>query len=153
MTADKEDSEFIPSLVELPGKVIQITAGDSHTAALLEGGRVFAWGTFRVSFSNFVIVLSYIRKFQDSHGNMGLTTKGNEKLPYEILTNKSILKIASGADHIVFLTNHGEVYTCGCAEQGQLGRTTGRGSDRTARSGFGKVQIGNALALIILLFM
>lgn len=44
----KEGSETVPGTVELPEKAIQVTAGDSHTAALLEDGRVFAWGTFRV---------------------------------------------------------------------------------------------------------
>lgn len=74
---------------------------------------------------------------------MGLTPKGNEKLPYEIISEVTVIKIASGADHIVFLTNHGEVYTCGCAEQGQLGRLTERSSGRNARSGIGTDQIGN----------
>lgn len=73
---------------------------------------------------------------------MGLTPKGNEKLPYLIMSEYTIAKIASGADHIVFLTNFGEIYTCGCAEQGQLGRTTERGSSRNARSGGGKDQLG-----------
>lgn len=74
---------------------------------------------------------------------MGLTPKGNEKLPYQIIPVEiTVVKIASGADHIVFLTNHGEVYTCGCAEQGQLGRVTGRSSGRHARSGIGADQIG-----------
>lgn len=44
----KEGSETVPDIVELPGKAIQVTTGDSHSAALLEDGRVFAWGTFRV---------------------------------------------------------------------------------------------------------
>lgn len=44
----KEGSETVPDMVELPGKVIQVTAGDSHSAALLQDGRVFAWGSFRV---------------------------------------------------------------------------------------------------------
>lgn len=44
----EEGSEAEPGIVELPGKVIQVTAGDSHSAALLEDGRVFAWGSFRV---------------------------------------------------------------------------------------------------------
>lgn len=43
-----ENSEMSPGTVDLPGKVIQVTAGDSHSAALLEDGRVFAWGSFRV---------------------------------------------------------------------------------------------------------
>lgn len=50
-TSDQEDAEFTAGIVDLPGKVKQISAGDSHTAALLEDGSVFAWGTFRVSFS------------------------------------------------------------------------------------------------------
>lgn len=79
---------------------------------------------------------------------MGLTPKGNEKLPFKLsLEEMTVVKIASGADHIVFLTNHGEVYTCGCAEQGQLGRVTGRSSGRHARSGIGADQIGKKKTL------
>lgn len=44
----KDGSETEPGSVDLPGKAIQVTAGDSHSAALLEDGRVFAWGSFRV---------------------------------------------------------------------------------------------------------
>lgn len=71
-----------------------------------------------------------------------MTLRGNEKLPFEIFQENSVIKIASGADHIVFLTIGGDVYTCGCPEQGQLGRITERGSNRNARSGIGKGQIG-----------
>ncbi|XP_022917483.1 regulator of chromosome condensation-like [Onthophagus taurus] len=111
------NSEFEPGLVDLPGKVKQITAGDSHTAALLEDGKAYVWGTFR-----------------DSHGSMGLTPSGSEKLPYLMMPDHVIIKIASGADHVVFLTNHGEVFTCGCAEQGQLGRIPARSSERDSRN-------------------
>lgn len=34
--------------MELQEKVVQVSAGDSHTAALTEDGRVFVWGSFRV---------------------------------------------------------------------------------------------------------
>lgn len=44
----KEGSETFPGFVTLPGKAVQVTAGDSHSAALLDDGRVFAWGSFRV---------------------------------------------------------------------------------------------------------
>jgi len=38
-----------PGKVDLPEKVLSVSAGDSHTAALAHSGRVFVWGTFRVS--------------------------------------------------------------------------------------------------------
>lgn len=82
---------------------------------------------------------------------MGLTPKGNEKLPYQIIpTEITVIKIASGADHMVFLTNHGEIYTCGCAEQGQLGRVTERSSGRNARSVIGTDQIGTYTSFFFL---
>lgn len=47
-----EDNEEVetsrPSLVQLPAKAKFITAGSSHSAALLEDGSVHCWGTFRV---------------------------------------------------------------------------------------------------------
>lgn len=39
---------MVPGKVELQEKVVQVSAGDSHTAALTEDGRVFLWGSFRV---------------------------------------------------------------------------------------------------------
>lgn len=108
-----DELEFTPGVINLPDKAMQISAGDSHTAVLLSNGKVFAWGTFR-----------------DSHGSMGLTINGNERLPFEILPFETVVKIASGADHLVMLTNQGYIYTCGNAEQGQLGRVAQRNSDR-----------------------
>lgn len=66
---------------------------------------------------------------------MGLTPKGNERLPVEILPDVKVIKISSGADHLVFLTEKRLVYTCGCAEQGQLGRVSLRTADRYNRHG------------------
>lgn len=45
----EEGSEMVPGKVELAEKVVQVCAGDSHTAALTEDGVVFIWGSFRVS--------------------------------------------------------------------------------------------------------
>jgi len=114
----EEGSEFEPGLVELPGKAVHISAGDSHTAALLEDGRVYIWGNFR-----------------DSHGTLGLNSGGSQKLPVPILEDIAMKRIASGADHFVCLSVDGHVYTCGCAEQGQLGRVAEVFSDRGGRKG------------------
>ena len=45
--ATEEESE--PGKVDLPAKIVQVSAGDSHTAALSEEGKIYIWGTFRVS--------------------------------------------------------------------------------------------------------
>lgn len=55
-TEEEEGSETQPRKVELPGRAVRISAGDSHSACLLEDGRVFAWGSFRVSFHKFSTV-------------------------------------------------------------------------------------------------
>lgn len=43
---------MVPGKVLLDEKVVQVSAGDSHTAALTEDGTVFIWGAFRVSHSS-----------------------------------------------------------------------------------------------------
>ena len=48
-----DENSFVPQSVLLPGPAIQVSAGDSHSAVLLEDGRVFAWGSFRVSKKQF----------------------------------------------------------------------------------------------------
>ncbi|XP_061393835.1 regulator of chromosome condensation [Musca vetustissima] len=116
--SSEEGSEFEPRPVDLPGKVLKISAGDSHSACLLEDGRVFAWGSFR-----------------DSHGNMGLTLEGNKRMPINVLPDMTCCDIASGADHLVILTCQGKVYTVGCAEQGQLGRVSLRSASGEGRRG------------------
>lgn len=53
-----DEAEFTPAVVNLPDKAVQISAGDSHTAVLLSSGKVFAWGTFRVSGFYFTILFN-----------------------------------------------------------------------------------------------
>ena len=45
----EEGSETKPGLVHGLERVVQVTAGDSHTAALTEDGKVFAFGNYRVA--------------------------------------------------------------------------------------------------------
>ncbi|XP_063236948.1 regulator of chromosome condensation [Bacillus rossius redtenbacheri] len=117
----EEGSESRPGKVSLPAKAVQVSAGDSHSAALLEDGRVFAWGSFR-----------------DFHGVMGLTKAGVQRSPVQVLPSVRFAKVASGVDHLVLLSETGEVYTCGCGEQGQLGRVPERAAGRdNSRRGIG----------------
>ncbi|XP_050082790.1 regulator of chromosome condensation [Anopheles aquasalis] len=117
----EEGSEFVAKPIDLPGPCVKISAGDSHSACLLEDGRVFAWGSFR-----------------DSHGNMGLTLEGNKRLPIEVQPPVGLSRwvdIASGSDHLVMLSTAGNIYTVGCAEQGQLGRISIRAASGESRRG------------------
>lgn len=40
---------MVPGKVILEETVVQVSAGDSHTAALTDDGTVYLWGSFRVS--------------------------------------------------------------------------------------------------------
>ncbi|ESO92365.1 hypothetical protein LOTGIDRAFT_178675 [Lottia gigantea] len=113
-----EGSETEPGKVELPHRIVQISAGDSHTAALTEYGEVYAWGNFR-----------------DANGSIGLTKSGIEKFPILMFSEERVVKIASGVDHLVCLTEQGLLYTSGCAEQGQLGRLAECFTNRGGRKG------------------
>lgn len=42
-------SDLKSGLVQLNARIVQVSAGDSHSAALTADGRLYAWGTFRVS--------------------------------------------------------------------------------------------------------
>ena len=45
----RQGEECTPGVVKLPGSVVQVSAGDSHTGLLMADGSVYACGTFRVS--------------------------------------------------------------------------------------------------------
>uniref|UniRef100_A0A2C9JH32 RCC1-like domain-containing protein n=2 Tax=Biomphalaria glabrata TaxID=6526 RepID=A0A2C9JH32_BIOGL len=113
-----EGSETKPGKVNLPAPIVMVTAGDSHSAALTDDGRVYAWGNFR-----------------DANGKMGLTTNGIEKTPIELIQEDVVIKMASGSDHLACLTDKGEIFTLGCAEQGQLGRIAECFATRGGRKG------------------
>lgn len=99
-----DEDEWFPTPVEAPlndgtVKIVQITAGASHTLALSEDGKVYSWGTYR-----------------DANGIMGFSsTVEIAKKPYlmDALAGKKVIKIASGEQHDLALTDAGEVYQWG----------------------------------------
>lgn len=99
--------------LNLPGKVVKITAGCEHGACLLEDGQVYIWGSFE---------------------NPGYTFREPYK-PARLLRDEKMVDIASGRDHLVALTHDGAVFTMGCAAHGQLGRIARRSAEDGGRHG------------------
>ena len=75
---------------------------------------------------------------QDSNGPFGLVKPGlpspQPELIYSSRVNRAV-KVSSGNDHVVILTDQGDLLTFGCAEQGQLGRVPECFSSRGGRKG------------------
>ncbi|KAJ7985659.1 hypothetical protein DPEC_G00354350 [Dallia pectoralis] len=115
----EEGSETVPGKVALDEWVVQVSAGDSHTAALTDDGSVYIWGSFR-----------------DNSGVIGLLEPMKKvTLPVKIPLKEPVTKIVSGNDHLVMLSANGDLYTSGCGEQGQLGRVPELFANRGGRKG------------------
>ncbi|KAM3614716.1 uncharacterized protein V6R79_018418 [Siganus canaliculatus] len=115
----EENSETLPGKVALDGKVVQVSAGDSHTAALTDDGAVYLWGAFR-----------------DNNGVIGLLVPHEtSKTPVKVPIQETVVKIASGNDHLAMVTQAGNLFTLGTGEQGQLGRVSMFFSERGGRRG------------------
>ena len=74
---------------------------------------------------------------QDSNGPFGLIDDKPCPLPQLVYNNRAnpAVKIASGSDHLFFLTLDGSIISIGCGEQGQLGRIHEYFSFRGGRKG------------------
>ncbi|CAG9465538.1 unnamed protein product [Pedinophyceae sp. YPF-701] len=115
----KPGDSYTPGVVAFPAgsaRIVQVSAGDSHTCCLAEDGTVFAWGTFR-----------------DASGVLGFSPAARFQLvPRVVVAPRSdrVCKVASGADHVVALCESGKLLTFGNGQQGQLGRLGTRVSER-----------------------
>lgn len=108
ITDSDEKLDATPTLISISSKIIKVTAGDSHSAALSIDNEVFIWGNFR-----------------DEHGSVGLTTDSNGQPifePLKIMPETKFQDIASGSNHMLLLDVDGVVYSFGVGAQGQLGR-------------------------------
>ena len=97
---------------ELKGKkIISISAGEAHTVAIDEEGKVYTWGNNEV-------------------GQLGDGTTTNSVLPICIsdkeneLKGKRIVDISAGYGHTVAIDEEGKAYAWGYNEFGQLGDGT-----------------------------
>ncbi|XP_030643542.1 putative E3 ubiquitin-protein ligase HERC3 [Chanos chanos] len=90
-------------------KVVYISCGEEHTAALTKDGGLFTFGN-------------------GSRGQLGHDSTNNETLPRRVmeLMGSEVSQIACGRHHtLAFVPSSGLVYAFGCNVQGQLGTGTG----------------------------
>jgi uncharacterized repeat protein (TIGR02543 family) len=92
-------------------KIIQVSLGNVHSAALTSNGRLFAWG-------------------DNDYGQLGDGTTINKSTPTEIrnrfilATGDKIISVSLGYLHSAALTSNGRLFTWGWNYSGQLGDGT-----------------------------
>ncbi|KAA0188240.1 Regulator of chromosome condensation [Fasciolopsis buskii] len=139
ITVEESRLGFVPLPHDI--KITMVSAGDSHTAALDSNGQVWLWGTFRGPNGPIGLTeageISYTprRLFVGPSINNLPESKTSSANSAHLTTASRVVKIASGQDHLVCLTDDGRLYTMGCGEQGQLGRIAERFARTGGRSG------------------
>jgi len=99
--------QLSPVLVSIGGTsytAVDVSAGDSHTCAVLNTGEVWCWGS-------------------DAFGQIGDgTAGGNQVVPARSGSGlNNISKVAAGGDHTCALNDVGGVLCWGAGDQGQIG--------------------------------
>ncbi|TDZ54983.1 Protein pim1 [Colletotrichum trifolii] len=90
-------------------EIIQVAATNSACFALSADGKVYGWGSFAGGDGNFGFL----------HEKPPKTT---ERLPVPIPGLQNVKQLAGGSNHILALTNDGNVLAWGSGEQNELGR-------------------------------
>jgi len=117
----RDGDENIPTLVRFPGRVIvtSLSLGESHGACAALSGLVYLWGSYRDKEGKLFFPTSEVL----GRSTDKLSPSGTiQNSPAEISSLQNIIRVASGANHTVFLNGTGEVYSLGLGEQDQLGR-------------------------------
>ncbi|XP_051779167.1 secretion-regulating guanine nucleotide exchange factor isoform X5 [Erpetoichthys calabaricus] len=97
----------------LNGNAVEIAAGLRHALAVTaEKGLVFQWGVGMKSLANRGLQTLPVPAFMSA------------REPYEVpgLGHVKVKHVSAGAYHSACITEKGQVYTCGRADYGQLGR-------------------------------
>lgn len=125
-------------------KIIQVVAGDSHTLVLSDAGKVYGktWlFIYLLKLDMFMVCLGWGTYRSSTTGVYGLVKKGvMAKTPVEISLPEKIVKLASGYDFVLFLSETGRVYSCGNGETGQLARLNRYAAEDGLRGGIGKIK-------------
>lgn len=85
-------------------RIVQVSGGESHCAALSQINKVYVWGN-------------------GSYGRLGLGFENQENYPtlVEDLGDKKITKISCGTFHTIALSEDGKMFSFGQNKYGKLG--------------------------------
>lgn len=97
VTCDNSDS---PVKIEVPGKVVQVAAGEELSFALCKNGDLYAWG-------------------DDTSWQMGDGMNVSRMEPEKVM--EDVVKIAAGSKHALAIKKDGGVYVWGRNKNGALG--------------------------------
>jgi len=132
-----------PKLVQalLGRTVVRVSCGQSHSAAIVQGGQLYMWGSA-------------------SNGKLGLGESliGLEcycSIPTKILIGSDdnrVKKVSCGSSHSAVLTDRGHIYVFGCGDGGRLGIGNGNYSsiytpvllDYLLHESFATISCGNS---------
>ncbi|GBG34586.1 Serine/threonine-protein kinase Nek9 [Hondaea fermentalgiana] len=115
-TADSVAIQVLPRRIDLDVRITKLSTALHHTVAVDQHGRIWTWG-------------------HGQHGRLGL---GDEKTRIEPnlvreMASHVVTRVATGKDHTLAVTSHGNLYAWGSNEKGQLGTGSGRGSAQPRR--------------------
>jgi alpha-tubulin suppressor-like RCC1 family protein len=111
---------------------VAITAGNSHTCAILDNGKVRCWG------DNFSGQLGY-----PNTGDIGDDETPGSVGPVNLGTGRTAVAIAAGDDHTCALLDNGAIRCWGSNSDGQLGYpNTGNIGDDESPAAAGPVNLG-----------
>ncbi|KAJ7068538.1 regulator of chromosome condensation 1/beta-lactamase-inhibitor protein II [Mycena amicta] len=104
----------LESLIAEKFRAVRVTTGDSICVAVDDKGELRVWGSFRANEGTLGFSESARHQITPIPITMDLIHKPGD---YE-----KVSAIASGSNHILVLTTHGNVLTWGSGQQAQLGR-------------------------------
>lgn len=115
---DDETLAFNAKKLDTPlsRRFVSVRCGNQHTLALTDTGEVYSWG-------------------HGGYGQLGHGDTDPKGVPtlIEALAGLKVVQIECGGWHSVFLTDSGDVYTCGWNNSGQLGLSKEALADASAR--------------------
>ncbi|OLN87010.1 Protein pim1-like protein 2, partial [Colletotrichum chlorophyti] len=127
---------MVPALGPNGHGVVQISAGGMHCVALTHDGKVLTWGVnddgkhdILDPFESTPGVVAFhddVDVVQGGDGNFGFLhekpPKTTESVSVRIPGLDNIMELAGGANHVLAITNDGNVFAWGSGEQNELGR-------------------------------